>query len=764
MAEYTPLEDKSKENNDIDNNVENELSDNINKNEKEIVLNIKNDSENEEETELTIKTEKDLETKSDKDKSNSEFSEFKKKLHKYRRGIYYTFLIVFYIIFMVYYKKSLIGGDIRFVQVNIGTIASYLIISCISFSITLWIIAFIKVNKIEKIILYVISFASLAVYIIYDHDQFFDHHGMYNIMVFGILFVVLNVIALILYFWAKLAGRKWFLISFSSFILIILIILGISLKHYINIWGNGYLGKKIEDGDNLCKVERPIPWFHLLPKGALNFWLGSSSCSRDEHFDAYFDSTDINKFVVTGCNEKIIYKILPETRNMTYEEKTKLKYPVNKKMEANVHTYTEPVYLKDIEAVYVYCGEQGKLVTRIAERRVEPAKEVQAEDKLNVLMLYIDAVSRRQFFRNLPKTAKKLESIHNSGVSHLNQFFRYGVIGFNTNRNSLGLFTGLQRDGIHSGIPIWEDYRNRGYVAGMTDDLCEDWDRGYNNRTRVSLDHELIAPFCLPEYHELNGISWSIFKGEFSMRRRCITGQYVHNFALNYTRDFINLYDGKNPWFFRASFMEAHESSGEVLSLMDDDLENFFGSLSKETLERTAILIMSDHGLHMGFNFLFTRQGQVEHKLPVFTTLIPERFFNKYPELRKNIDENEQKLISAFDIYATMRDMLDFDISREPKEKLGVGIDISEAKLNDKTKFIRRDSMGEWDEEKSLYSYRPKRLFYEPDHELFKREDTQVVDDLNYGTIIWGKSLLRKVPDGRKCEEILIYPEECVCH
>jgi len=277
------------------------------------------------------------------------------------------------------------------------------------------------------------------------------------------------------------------------------------------------------------------------------------------------------------------------------------------------------------------------------------------------------------------------------------------------------------------------------------------------------------------------------------MRKRCITGQYVHSYALNYTRQFIDLYDGKNPWFFRAAFIEAHESSAEVLSYMDDDLEQFFDSLPKETLERTAILIMSDHGLHMGFSYLSSEQGQVEHKLPVFTTLIPERFLNKYPELKKNIDENEQKLISAFDIYATMRDILDFDISREPDEKVGVGIDISEAKLNDKSKHVRRDVMNEWDEEKNVFGYErePKHLFNEPDYKLFRRAETEVaensknstnvsngtysnegaviwgspaVNDTFSGTIIWGKSLLRKVPDGRKCSDILIYPEECVCH
>jgi len=475
MTEYTPLE-TFEDNSKKKDNVDNENVDNVNKNEEETVLNIKNDKENEEEVELTKKSDSDsVSEKSSNSKKDSKYKEFKEKLFKYRRIICYALIVICYYVFMRYYKKGLQGGDIVFIQKNLDKLATKILISCIGLSIIVWAISVTKVTIIEKLAIYALAIVSLVGYVLYDHGELFDHHGMYNIMVFGIIFIILNVIALILYFWYKFAGRKWFIISFISFILLLVAIFGISLKHYINIWGNGYLGKKIEDGDNLCKVTRPIPWFHLLPKGTLNFWLGSTKCTRDEHFNAFFDPSQGNKLVVTDCTEKITYKILPETRNMTYDEKTNIKYPVNKKMEANVHTYTEPVELKDIEAVYVNCGDQGKLITRIGERRVEPAKEAQPEDKLNVLMIYIDAVSRRQFFRNLPKTVKKLESIHKSGVSHLSQFFRYGVIGFNTSRNSLGLFAGLQRDGFHSGIPIWEEYRNRGYVAGMADDLCEDW-------------------------------------------------------------------------------------------------------------------------------------------------------------------------------------------------------------------------------------------------------------------------------------------------
>jgi len=651
------------------------------------------------------------------------------------RNIYIALGILIYISGF-FYKKSLEGGDLNFYTKNTLIIFSrYLSISFSCYNINLWLTAYLDISMKKKIFIYSFHIFYLIGLYIYDHGELLENHGLYNFMLFCMYTIIFNIITIFLYFWYKVSGKR-FILQFSIFIFIFIFIEFINLRKYINIWEYGFLNKKIIDEENLCKIERPLPWFDLLPRGIKNFWTGSQSCSRKEHFEAFFDSYQNNKLVVNGCSEnKITYMILPETFNLKYIEKDRwnLREVVVNKMNSKIYNYTEPIDLKNIEAVYVTCGNQSKLVTRIAGRRINPKLDKQPIEKLNVLMIFIDALSRRQFFRNLPKTAKKLEIIHKSGISHLNQFFRYGIVGKHTEANSLGLFVGLQMSNKRKGIPIWEEYRNRGYVVGIVDDQCQSWDVVYNYRTAISVDHELISPFCLPEYHETYKNPYSNFKGPWSIRRRCITGQYVHNYALNYTKEFINLYDGTNPWFFRSSYMEAHENTSEVLSLMDDDLLNFFESLSEETLNRTAIIIVSDHGLHMGINYLFTNQGHIEHKLPFLSTLIPERFLDKYPELRKNLDENEQKLISAFDIYTTLRDILDFNLLLEPKKKLHIGIDISKITKNNREKKINNKKKKKRNNKKRKNS------------------------------IIWGKSLLRSIPN-RTCQEILIPNEYCVCH
>jgi len=219
---------------------------------------------------------------------------------------------------------------------------------------------------------------------------------------------------------------------------------------------------------------------------------------------------------------------------------------------------------------------------------------------------------------------------------------------------------------------------------------------------------------------------------------------------------------------------------------MDDDLAAFFNSLSEETLNRTAIFVMSDHGLHIGINYLFSYQGLVEHKLPLLFSLIPNRFLNKYPELRMNLEDNEQKLISGFNIYETLRDLLEFDPYVEPNERISGGVDISDylkiveaRQSNDSTVEVKdennNDAMVKVKDEKLNFSKRLDREYYfskraDAGENYYynskdKPKDNKIYDNINQvnATIVWGKSLLRKVPY-RTCQENLIPDIYCVCH
>ena len=141
--------------------------------------------------------------------------------------------------------------------------------------------------------------------------------------------------------------------------------------------------------------------------------------------------------------------------------------------------YTAPVQLSGVEAVLARCGEQERLLTRIAavRQRLPPEPPLALRpgaagsdggqgsgssgggteeagrpaggaasggqpERLNVLILFLDSLGRRHFFRRMPRSAAAVEAVARRGASSLHQFFRYHVTGFHTDPNTHVMYTG----------------------------------------------------------------------------------------------------------------------------------------------------------------------------------------------------------------------------------------------------------------------------------------------------------------------------------
>jgi len=131
---------------------------------------------------------------------------------------------------------------------------------------------------------------------------------------------------------------------------------------------------------------------------------------------------------------------------------------------------------------------------------------------LNVLLLFFDTLSRAHFIRRLPESSKLLENLHNSNEASLFQFFRTHSFAGTTTKNLRAMFTGIQSSNQRP--TIIELYANSGYVTTGLDNLCDDWSVHYNGRTSF-MDHQFVAPFCLPEafpfFCTLWNMEWTLF-------------------------------------------------------------------------------------------------------------------------------------------------------------------------------------------------------------------------------------------------------------
>ncbi|KAJ1782801.1 hypothetical protein LPJ67_004959, partial [Coemansia sp. RSA 1938] len=142
--------------------------------------------------------------------------------------------------------------------------------------------------------------------------------------------------------------------------------------------------------------------------------------------------------------------------------------------------------------VVVRCGSSSTLVSRVAPPvsklpvytppqdsdtrtpnttsiRVSPDILHSNRKSPNVIYLMLDAVSRRQFHRQLPHSAHILRTLHQPGVSQITELFRYHSVGFSTDNNTKAMFLGDIYPKKRNTLPIWAYFRDRGYITARVE-------------------------------------------------------------------------------------------------------------------------------------------------------------------------------------------------------------------------------------------------------------------------------------------------------
>ncbi|KAI9506047.1 hypothetical protein BX070DRAFT_243548 [Coemansia spiralis] len=627
-------------------------------------------------------------------------------------------IAILLIFFVSSYVLALQGGNLTYIHEHLGIIGAQVLVSVLALTVVtvmLYACRMRCVTRHSTLFLVLVTFALLYAY---DHGERFEKHGFYNLLVFMAIYIPLNIALATFYvMWSKIP-------NFLNYFTIVLFVGGlsacISLLHYRHIFDSGALGK-FEYLPGECTWIGPnIPFVDLLPAGAQNFWAGSMYCKQEpQRIVAVVDKHGV-LHVDCKSNSSVYIDILPETRQWPLWRKN-LWNIYNVEVLNDIirlpYTNKQPLVLNDTtQAVVVRCGTSSKIVTRVSPpidklplytpppksdtRNIKSTIEAETAwlhassiahsrfNRPNVIYLMIDAVSRRQFYRRLPKSAKVLKGLHRPGTNRLTELFRYHSVGFSTENNTKAMYTGEISPSKPNPLPIWAYYRDRGYVTARVETGCNDWAKecigGYFESQEYSignrsLDYELASPFCLPEFYPRSGNAFGNFKGPYSITARCLYGRYVHDWAFDYLyqlRDELRsqlsnrqVDNVARPYMITAVFLEGHEGTGEVLRTVDDALSAFLKDIRDSgELEDTVFILSADHGLHMGLNFAFLQNGRIEHQNPFFAMSVPEplyQFAEKYQELHGNekvspFAANEQRLTTPFETYHTFRALADW--------------------------------------------------------------------------------------------------------
>ena len=316
-------------------------------------------------------------------------------------------------------------------------------------------------------------------------------------------------------------------------------------------------------------------------------------------------------------------------------------------------------------------NEYGKLNINLnfnealSKKRLELSKNSSSN---NILFLFMDNLSRVHFYRQFKKTAKFLKqfflykgfSINSSETFHGFEFLKYHKFDGATLDNAIPMFSGVYYNPKNTMISIVKELKKLGYVTCNSQDVCHKelmGIRDLENYTYIEFDHEYASPNCDPNIYT---VGYGFFGGENGILRKCLYGKENIEYTFEYSKQFWLLYKN-NKRFLRIVNTYAHEYSGEKAKYSDEATFHFLYDLFlSNQLKNTTIFIAGDHGFALmgAYKLMNPKDWEIKNVMPIFIILIPDLKNKSYEEQYSEIYQNQQTLITPFDIYYTIRDII----------------------------------------------------------------------------------------------------------
>eukprot|EP01104_Vermistella_antarctica_P007793 TRINITY_DN1917_c0_g2_i1.p1 TRINITY_DN1917_c0_g2~~TRINITY_DN1917_c0_g2_i1.p1 ORF type:complete len:481 (+),score=100.37 TRINITY_DN1917_c0_g2_i1:41-1444(+) len=295
------------------------------------------------------------------------------------------------------------------------------------------------------------------------------------------------------------------------------------------------------------------------------------------------------------------------------------------------------------------------------------------------MVFFLDNLSRLTFLRTMPLTAAWMEEEMKSDPHHqfrlkdaksewvsadddeagkaktvaaagglgssIFQFFRYHILGKSSPSNMTPMLKGhfFDDNRYNRRLPyVWEKFKDAGYVTGWFAQQCVDYfELDWGRESAV--DHQLMELFCEKSY---GLVTWG---------HRCLRQKYSFEHVFDYLKSYTTNY--KDTLKFSMSlWMEAHDNCfGGTNGVMDEGMRDMLQWMKVEGhLNRTAIVLLSDHGPWKGKYYRSFMAGRQEHSLPMLNVILPKWYARRYPKRALNMWQNQQRLVTAFNVFETL--------------------------------------------------------------------------------------------------------------
>ena len=536
--------------------------------------------------------------------------------------------------------------------------------------------SFILIFLIELMILKLISkkhlihiFIMFLSFYIYSHGTDFINHGLFN-FIGCISIIIIGLLALIpinIFIYLIKKKKKLYIILYGLYFISHIIIFKITMDTYLNCndWSKGLNNTYIINDVNIygCQIKFPKICLYKIGKYFLDKTkITKFECGTKNTKDSFirrnknitkntkrigFPLTTINNqyfksyyqffLVATGDFFKLFINNIFDMDNKTQIEGLK-EYP-----EIEIDYTNNPNGEMKINLTF---NESLSKIRKEKENNSNPYSN-------NIMMLYIDSVSRNNALRQLKKTLNFFEKfmLYKGGYNpkypsekfHSFQFFKYQAFIGHTVNNYPKIFYGGERNAKR----ITKYFKENGYVTCFSNAEClrEMVSFGHNMISEEICDHEFIL--CDPNLISL-----------LSSLKRCIYNEVLSFYLLEYGNQFWRKYES-NRKFFLITTDDGHEGTLESLKYSDDIIFNFLNNLYNDNLlKETTIFLLSDHGVTIPSPYYFLNFYYLESYLPMLYIIVNDRKNISYEEQYKYIYENQQTFITGYDIYNTIVHLL----------------------------------------------------------------------------------------------------------
>lgn len=304
---------------------------------------------------------------------------------------------------------------------------------------------------------------------------------------------------------------------------------------------------------------------------------------------------------------------------------------------------------------------------RVQGKREKFKKEIEQQqrphrNKLNVVIMGTDAVSRGNLIRHMPKTLHYLK--HELGAIDFRGFTK---VGDNTEPNMLAALMGLSYDEFmkHKCHPkrwakfddcplIWREFSKQGYATAYAEDAAWMGLFHFNKLGYVKepTDYYNRPYYLMSEKHighngGRRGYNAQLCQGN----RRSM--DVIHDYSLTVADALKDM-----PYFGYFWTCSITHDYLKVVSAADLPSLRYLKEFKRRGhQENTVLFFISDHGLRWG-SFRSTYAGMLEERLPFVMLVFPPWFKEEYPEAWANMATNTRRLTSTFDLHVTMMDIM----------------------------------------------------------------------------------------------------------